>query len=104
MVTLTERAGELLQRIQADEPQPHTLRFDARQDELVLEPSAPALDDEVLYHDDIAVLRVSAQVAPVFDGCTLDAQDTPQGVALAIIPPEEPPEHRISANGGTPTD
>jgi hypothetical protein len=89
MATLTERAGALLQCIQTEDPLPHTLRFDIQQEELVLEPSAPASDDEVLYYDALPVLRLSAKVAPAMAGCTLDAQATPEGVAVAIVLPAE---------------
>jgi len=89
MVALTERAGELLERFQAEQALPHALRIDFAPDggELTMGMSDPCTDDEQLYHGDNVVLYVSAPAAEALAGCTVTTQETPEGIALAVAPP-----------------
>ena len=85
MVVMTDGAGALLRQMQTQKELPNTLRLVVEQGELVVGTTAPAADDEVLYHGGAPVLRLSSDAAAVLDGCTVTTEDTPDGPALAIV-------------------
>lgn len=85
MVMMTERAGELLQKILDDQGLPEAPRLIADEGRLALTVSPPDTGDEVLYHEGKPVLRVAADAAAALNGCTLTAEDTPEGARLTIL-------------------
>jgi hypothetical protein len=103
MVALTDQAAALLQEAQEAQALPNPLRIEIARDQLTVGASEPAPDDEVLYRGDTPVLRVSAEAAEALTGYTLATQETPQGVGLTLIPPEEGLEDRISPDGRQPS-
>jgi hypothetical protein len=90
MVTLTERAGELLQKIQEEQGLPDAPRLVTDDGRLALTISPADSDDQVLYHDGRPVLRVAADAAAALDGYTLAAEETPEGARLAIVQEQSP--------------
>ena len=85
MVALTEGAGALLRRIQSEQTSANTLRMTLDAEELVVTATAAAPDDEILYHGDMAVLRLSRDAALALYGCTLAARITAGGEELAVV-------------------
>jgi hypothetical protein len=90
MVMLTDSAGALLHQMQREQHFPATLRVVAVEDGFVVDASAPAPDDEVLFHEGTPVLRLSAEVARALAGCTLTTQDSGEGPTLVILGPDAP--------------
>jgi Fe-S cluster assembly iron-binding protein IscA len=86
MVALTERAGELLERLQTEQALPHAPRIDFAPGggDLTMGMTDPCADDEQLYHGENVVLYISAPAAEALTGCTVTTQETPQGIALAV--------------------
>jgi hypothetical protein len=97
MVTMTDRAGELLHRLQEAESLNEPLRLVSDEGTLALTASNPDPADEILYHGDAPVLRVSPDAATALTGCTLATKDTPEGPRLAILREEESPDGRASS-------
>lgn len=91
MVTLSDRAGALLQRIQQEQslPEPPRLVYEAEQFAITVSPSEP--EDEVLYHGDEPVLRVAPEAVDALAGCTITAEETVDGPRFTIVR-EQPPD------------
>jgi len=90
MVAMTDRAGALLERAQTERELPHPQRLELKpeRDAVAIGLSEPTPDDEVLYHGNTEVLYISPEAADALAGYTLTTQDTPEGPALALEPPE----------------
>lgn len=84
MVMMTERAGALLQQIQSENGLSDAPRLIADEGRLALTVSPGDADDEVLYHEGQPVLRIAADAAAALNGCTLAAEETPEGARLTI--------------------
>jgi hypothetical protein len=89
LVRLTERAGALLQRMQADGQFRNPLRVVEESDSFIVGMTEPATDDEVLFHEGVPVLRLSAAAAKALTGSTIASRDTATGEDLAIFGPGE---------------
>jgi hypothetical protein len=98
MVTMTERAGALLEQIQQEQGLHEPPRIERDADHLALTVSAPSPDDEVLYHGETPVLRIAPEAVAFLAGCTITTQETPEGTQLAIVQGESP-NGRVSADG-----
>jgi hypothetical protein len=85
MVTLTERAGALLEQVQSEQGLSAPPRLVQQGASLSLTTSAPDPADDVLYHGEKPVLRVAPDAAAALADCTITTQDTPQGTQLAIV-------------------
>jgi hypothetical protein len=90
MVTMTERAGELLQQIQEEQGLSEAPRLVNEEGRLALTVSPSNPDDQVLYHEGTPVLRVAAEAAAALDGYMLAAEETPEGARLAIVQETSP--------------
>lgn len=73
MVAMTERAGALLERIQAKQSLPHPPRLELRpeDDAITIGMTDPTPSDELLYHGGTLVLYVSPPAADVLAGYTV---------------------------------
>jgi hypothetical protein len=73
MVAMTERAGALLERIQAKQSLPHPQRLELRpeDDAITIGMTDPTPSDELLYHGGTLVLYVSPPAADVLAGYTV---------------------------------
>lgn len=92
MVRLTDDAGSLLRRIQERQTDSGTLRMVNEAGELVLGTSAAAAGDEVLFHQGVPVLSLSAAAAAMLVGYTIGIEQTGEGPTLQVIPPDQPSE------------
>jgi hypothetical protein len=90
MVSLTERAGALLEQIQEDQGLTEPPRIVREADHLSLTVTPPEPGDDVLYHGETPVLRVAPEAAATLAGCTITTQDTPDGTQLAITRERSP--------------
>jgi len=86
MVTLTERAGAVLQQMRAEQGLSEPLRIISQGGQLTLTAAPPDPEDEILYHDETPVLSVPPEAANALAGSTITTEDTPNGTRLAIVP------------------
>ncbi len=93
MVTITERAGALLQQVQQEQGLTEPPRLVREQEQLALTVSPPDPRDDILYHDGQPVLRVAPEAAAALSGCTITTQESDQGAQLAIIQKRSPDGH-----------
>jgi len=89
MVRLTDDAANLLRRIQAGHSDADTLRVVTEAGELVVGKSATAAGDEVILHQGLPVLSISAEAAEMLAGSTIGIEQTGGGPILQVIPPVE---------------
>jgi hypothetical protein len=87
MITLTARAGALLQRLPTPHADSRPLRLMTESGVFAIGTSSPSPDDDVLCHAGAPVLYLSAAAATALAGCTLTTRELPAGPALAIITP-----------------
>ncbi len=91
MVTVTERAAQLLKDIQEEheEGTGKVLRLVSEEDGFQLVFDEHREGDQIVQSGDTDVLLVASEVSDVLPGATIDCQDTPAG-----------PRFTLSAQGG----
>ena len=89
MVTVTERAGALLEPVPADQGLTAPPRIVGEADQLTLIVS-PESDDELLDHGATPVLRLAPQVAATLAGCTITTPEPPDGAEFAVMQARSP--------------
>lgn len=91
MLTVTERASELLWEIQKHRDEPDkTLRLVKQGEQYELSFGEAQEDDQVVTHQEEAVLLIDGELSTALDGITVDRTDTPQGPRLTMSgPPTE---------------
>ena len=88
MLTVTERAAELLGEIQKDRDEPEkTLRLVKQGEQYELSFDEAQEGDQVVTHQEEAVLLIDAELSTALDGITIDRTDTPQGPRLTMSGP-----------------
>ena len=92
MVVITEGAGALLARIQNQQAAAAPLRMAVEAGDFVIGTTAPATDDEVLFHQGEPVLRLSAETAQALAGYTVGVEETNDGPELKLLAPAETPD------------
>ena len=93
MVTVTERATQLLKEIQEghEESVSKVLRLVNRGDSYELAFDERREGDQVIQSEDVDVLLVGADVSELLGEATIDCQDTPAGPRFTLSTQEEPP-------------
>lgn len=91
MLTVTEGASELLGEIQKNRDEPEkTLRLVKQGEQYELSFDEAQESDQVVTHQEEAVLLIDAELSTALDGITIDRTDTPQGPRLTMSgPPTE---------------
>jgi Fe-S cluster assembly iron-binding protein IscA len=91
MLEVTERAAELLGDIQKDREEPEkTLRLVKQGGGYELTFDEAQEGDQVVTHQEEAVLLIDGELSTALDGVTVDRTDTPQGPRLTMSgPPTE---------------
>ena len=88
MLTVTERASELLWEIQKDRDEPEkTLRLVKQGDQYELSFGEAQEGDQVATHQEEAVLLIDEELSTALDGITIDRADTAQGPRLTMSGP-----------------
>jgi len=85
MVTMTDRAAEVLQRLQMEQGLADPPRLVREQDSIALTTTPPEPEDHVLYRGDTPVLRMSSEVEMALAGSTITTEETSTGTRLAIV-------------------
>jgi Fe-S cluster assembly iron-binding protein IscA len=93
MVTVTERAAELLKEIQEghEESASKVLRLVNRGDRFEFAFDERREGDQVVQSADTDVLLVANDVAELLGDATIDSQDTPAGPRFTLSSEREPP-------------
>lgn len=93
MVTVTERAAQLLKEIQEghEESASKVVRLMNRGDRYEFAFDERHEDDEVIQCGDIDVLLVGTDVSELLGDATIDCQDTPTGPRFTLNSQGEPP-------------
>jgi hypothetical protein len=90
MVTMTDRAAEILQQLQVEQDLPNPPRLVSEHGSIALTSSPPEPDDSVVYHDEVPILRMTPEVESALSGSTITTEETPSGTRLAIVPDMSP--------------
>jgi hypothetical protein len=85
MVTMTDRAAEILQRLQVEQGLPNPPRLVNEQGNIALTSTPPEPDDSVVYRDEVPVLCMTPDVESALAGSTITTEETPSGTRLAIV-------------------
>jgi hypothetical protein len=85
MVTMTDRAAEVLQELQREQGLADPPRLVREQGSITLTATPPEPEDHIVYHDETPVLRMTAEVESVLAGATITTEETPSGIRLAIV-------------------
>ena len=93
MVTVTERAAQLLKEIQEghEESASKVVRLLNRGDRYEFAFDERHEDDQVIQCGDIDVLLVGTDVSELLGDASIDCQDTPTGPRFTLNTQEEPP-------------
>ncbi len=93
MVTVTERAAQVLKEIQQghEEGGDKTVRLVNRGERFELAFDERREGDQVIQSDDVDVLLVGTDVSELLGDATIDCQDTPDGPRFTLSTQEEPP-------------
>ncbi len=93
MVTVTERAAQLLKEIQKghEESASKVVRLMNRGDRYEFAFDERHEDDQVIQCGDIDVLLVGTDVSELLGDATIDCQDTPAGPRFTLSPQGEAP-------------
>ena len=90
MVTVTERAGALLEPVPADQGLTEPPRIVHEADQLTRTGSPPESDDELLDHGATPVLRLAPAVAATLAGGTITTPEPPAGAEFAVMHERSP--------------
>ncbi|KPK47958.1 MAG: hypothetical protein AMJ77_01420 [Dehalococcoidia bacterium SM23_28_2] len=93
MVTVTERAAQLLKDIQEghEESATKVLRLVSRGDSFEFAFDERREDDQVVQSGDTEVLLVGTDIGELLGEATIDCQDTPAGPRFTLSTQGEPP-------------
>lgn len=91
MVTVTDRAAELLKEIQTDpeEGQDKVLRIVSEGDGYELIFDSARAGDQVVQNGNTDILLVGDDVAPALEDAVIDCQDTPEGPRFVLSTGEQ---------------
>jgi Fe-S cluster assembly iron-binding protein IscA len=87
MIQVTERAREALKAVQtqmADEPEVALRLAQVEQGQLGVFPDTGRDDDQVVEHEGRPVLLIDPEVAGELAGCTIDFEESADGVRLRL--------------------
>jgi Fe-S cluster assembly iron-binding protein IscA len=94
MITVTEETKRILHAVaRAALPEGQNLRLETSRtsgtgaEKLAMLVDEPKEGDEPVEHEGEPFLYVSRRVSEAYDGCVMDLEHTPQGLALSIGPP-----------------
>jgi hypothetical protein len=85
MVTMTDHAAEILQRLQMEQGLSDPPRLVREQGNIALTTTPPEPEDHILYRDEVPVLRMTPEVEMALSGATITTEETPSGTRLAIV-------------------
>ncbi|MGD9895300.1 MAG: hypothetical protein AB7R89_23230 [Dehalococcoidia bacterium] len=85
MVTMTDRAAEILQQLQTEQGLADPPRLVSEQGSIALTTTPPEPEDHILYRGETPILRMTPEVESVLADATITTEETPSGVRLAIV-------------------